>query len=75
MSRTPQRPARGSDLAMPERPLDRFVRGTLSRCDTARVGTDASSGSAREADPCRRPVTDTLARTAPDSVARAPKVP
>lgn len=73
VTRTPQRPARGSDLALPERPLDRMVRGTLQRCDTARV--NAGTGTAGDADPCRRGSVDTLARATVDSVGRTPKVP
>ena len=73
VTRTPLRPVKGSDLAMPERAVDRLVRGALQRCDTARVG--ARTASARDADPCRLPTTDTLARALRDSVGRTPPVP
>ena len=73
VTRTPQRPARGSDLALPERPLDRAVRGTLQRCDTARV--NVRTGTARDADPCRRGPVDTLVRATVDSGGSTAKVP
>jgi hypothetical protein len=73
MNRRPQRPAPGSDLARAERPVDRLVRGTLQGCDTVQIS--ASAGSARDADPCRGAMRDTLARVTRDSVERVPKVP
>ena len=73
--RTPLRPAPGSDLARPEGAIDRVVRGVLTRCDTARGGPTVGGGTARDADPCRRPAADTAGRVQPDTLVRAPKVP
>jgi hypothetical protein len=73
MNRRPQRPAPGSDLARAERPVDRLVRGTLQGCDSVQIRE--SAGRARDADPCRGAMRDTLVRATRDSVERARRVP